>query len=86
MNSEQVDTSSSTRPSDIVLLQRVRNHLIDYLSLAASFEQQLKLQEQSSQLQVSEEVIEQWADWVGPEWLLQFISPVFSAEEIELMQ
>lgn len=70
------------RPSEQVLLQGVRNRLIDYLEVAASFEAQMTFSEQSPQVNVALEVLEQWADWVGPEWQDDFISPVFSPDEL----
>lgn len=74
-------TSTMPRPSERILLQRVRNQLIDYLEVASSFRAQREYQEQAPQVQVSLEIIEQWADWVGPDWAQQFTSPVFSESE-----
>lgn len=70
------------RPSEQVLLQGVRNRLIDYLEVAASFEAQVTFSEQSPQVNVALEVLEQWADWVGPDWQDDFVSPVFSPDEL----
>ncbi|WMW80594.1 VOC family protein [Undibacterium cyanobacteriorum] len=74
-------TSSMPRPSERILLQRVRNQLIDYLEVASSFRAQREYQEQAPQVQVSLEIVEQWADWVGPDWEQQFTAPVFSEAE-----
>lgn len=74
-------TTTTARPSEQILLQRVRNQLIDYLEVAASFRAQRAYQDQSPQLQVTVEIIEQWADWVGPDWERQFVAPVFSDAE-----
>ncbi len=74
-------STSSPRPSERVLLQRVRNHLIDYLEIAASFQAQQEFQAQSPQLHVTTEVIEQWADWVSPNWQQELKAPTFSEFE-----
>lgn len=74
-------TPTTPRPSEQILLQRVRNQLIDYLEVAASFRAQREYQDQSPQLHVAVEIIEQWADWVSPEWHAQFVAPVFSEVE-----
>jgi hypothetical protein len=74
-------STSSPRPSERVLLQRVRNHLIDYLEIAASFQAQQEFQAQSPQLHVATEVLEQWADWVSPNWQQELKAPTFSEPE-----
>jgi hypothetical protein len=78
--------SCASRPADQdfarVLLQRVRNRLIEYLEVAASFEAQLAFQEQSPDLNVPNEIIQQWSDWVSPEWANELIAPVFSEDEL----
>ena len=74
-------STSSPRPSERVLLQRVRNHLIDYLEIAASFQAQQEFQAQSPQLHVATEVLEQWADWVSPNWQQELKIPTFSESE-----
>lgn len=71
------------RPSRNVLLQRVRNRIIQYLDLAASFEEQKKYQLSVPEVSVPNEVINQWEDWVSPEWKNQLIEPVFSKAERE---
>lgn len=74
------------RPSEQVLLQRVRNQLIDYLEVASSFAEQRRYQAKSPQLQVPTEIIEQWADWVGPDWRESFKAPVFSTDELQAIE
>ncbi len=74
--------TTSDRPSEQILLQGVRNRLIDYLEVAASFEAQMTFSEQSPQVNVGLEVLEQWADWVGPDWQTDFLLPVFSEDEL----
>lgn len=70
-----------TRPSERILLQRVRNQLIDYLEIAASFQAQQAFQAQAPQTHVATEVLEQWADWVSPNWQQELKAPTFSEPE-----
>ncbi|MBR7800695.1 hypothetical protein [Undibacterium fentianense] len=71
----------NTRPSELVLLQRVRNQLIDYLEIAASFQAQQDFQTQAPETDVATEVLEQWADWVSPDWREELRTPTFSEQE-----
>lgn len=79
-------STNTARPSEQVLLQRVRNQLIDYLEVASSFAEQQRYQLKSPQLQAPLEIIEQWADWVGPNWRDHFKAPVFSAAELDAVE
>lgn len=83
-------SSSDSRPSDQdfaqVLLQRVRNRLIEYLEVAASFEAQQAFLAQSPDLDVPNEIIQQWSDWVSPDWRSELITPVFSENEMVAIQ
>ncbi len=72
---------ANTRPSERVLLQRVRNQLIDYLEIAASFQAQQDFQAQAPDTHVATEVLEQWADWVSPNWQEELKAPTFSEQE-----
>ncbi|MFA9273840.1 MAG: hypothetical protein ACEQSE_03110 [Candidatus Aquirickettsiella gammari] len=74
-------SQQTTRPSERVLLQRVRNQLIDYLEIAASFQAQQEFQTQAPQTHVATEVLEQWADWVSPNWQEELKAPTFSEQE-----
>ncbi|MFC0350474.1 hypothetical protein [Undibacterium danionis] len=82
--------TSDRRPSDQdfarVLLQRVRNRLIEYLEVAASFEAQQAFLAQSPDLDVPNEIIQQWSDWVSPNWRFELIMPVFSEDELLAIQ
>lgn len=69
------------RPSRQVLLQRVRNRIIEYLEVASSFEEQKKYQDAAPQINVPNEVINQWEDWVSETWEAELVEPVFSSEE-----
>lgn len=77
---------TNARPSEQVLLQRVRNQLIDYLEVASSFAEQKRYQAKSPQLHVPLEIIEQWADWVGPDWRDCLTEPVFCSDEIAAIE
>lgn len=72
---------ANNRPSERVLLQRVRNQLIDYLEIAASFQAQQDFQAQAPETHVATEVLEQWADWVSPNWQEELKAPTFSEQE-----
>ncbi|MBC3875968.1 hypothetical protein [Undibacterium flavidum] len=74
-------SQQTTRPSERTLLQRVRNQLIDYLEIAASFQAQQDFQTQAPQTHVATEVLEQWADWVSPNWQEELKAPTFSEQE-----
>lgn len=78
--------TTNARPSEQILLQRVRNQLIDYLEVASSFAEQRRYQAKSPQLHVALEIIEQWADWVGPDWRESFTAPVFCADELQAIE
>lgn len=84
MIADQENTLPPTpqRASPEMLLQRVRQHLIDYLEVASSLEAQLAFQAKSPELDVAREMIEQWADWVSPDWQSELVAPVFSKQEI----
>ena len=85
-SSQPSSSASGSRPSDhdfaVVLLQRVRNRLIEYLEVAASFEAQQAFLAQSPDLDVPNEIVQQWSDWVSPDWRNELIAPVFSEHEI----
>jgi hypothetical protein len=74
-------TSEKNRPTRQVLLQRVRNRIIEYLEVASSFEEQRKYQDAAPQLSVPIEVINQWEDWVSERWETELVEPVFSNRE-----
>jgi hypothetical protein len=69
-------------PSKIILSQRVRNRIIEYLQVASSFQDQLEYQIAVPYVSVPGEMIEQWADWIAHDDPLKDCDdPVFSAEE-----
>lgn len=74
-------TPRASVPEQPVGLRRVRNRIIEYLELASSFAAQRQLQEAAPAMSAADEVLNQWEDWVTPDWKQQFVEPVFSAEE-----
>lgn len=67
--------------SPMVVTQRVRNRIIEYLELASSFDKQLDYQTKAVFVSVPSEMINQWEDWVRsnrPDW---YVEPVFSIPE-----
>lgn len=69
-------------PTRQLLLQRIRNRIIEYLELASSFEAQREYQ-QVAPVHVPNEVINQWEDWVQAPRVPAFAEPVFSRPEQE---
>lgn len=61
--------------------QRVRNRLIEYLTLASSFEEQREYQAAVPAISVPNEVINQWEDWASEQSLAGFGPPVFTSDE-----
>ena len=67
-------------PSRLLVLQRVRNRIIEYLELAASYERQRTYQ-RNVPVNVVNEVINMWEDQVQPNWRDWLTAPVFSPAE-----
>jgi hypothetical protein len=74
-----MDSHDEVEPSPQLVLQRVRNRLIEYLQLVASRQAQL-LYQASARVDVSTELINQWDDWFPKEPGL-LVDPVFTSEE-----
>lgn len=74
-------TPRASVPEQPIGLRRVRNRIIEYLELASSFEAQRQLQAATPAMSAPDEVLNQWEDWVTPDWKQHFTEPVFSAEE-----
>jgi hypothetical protein len=66
--------------SEIVVLQRIRNRIIEYLEAAAVPDNW------SAAFSTPVELIEQWEDWAQAAWLSHFRPPVFTTEEVEAMR
>jgi len=78
---------AADNPSPRLVEQRIRNRIIEYLELAASFEAQREYDANTIAF-VPAEVIDQWADWNPVDqsrWPGRLTDP-YSAEEIEAMQ
>jgi hypothetical protein len=71
---------AASQSSPQLVLQRVRNRVIEYLEFASSFEAQREYQAVAP-VHVPHEVINQWQDWVQPGWEATFTEPVFSQPE-----
>jgi hypothetical protein len=65
-----------------VIQQRIRNRIIEYLALAASFDQQRTYQAAVPAISVPNEVLNQWEDWASDEGRDGFDAPVFTADEL----
>ena len=72
----------STTP--IVVLQRIRNRIIEYLELASSFDAQTRYHAAAPGVRVPNEVLNQWEDWADGDWL-QY-EPAFTPDEIGAMR
>jgi hypothetical protein len=68
-----------------IVEQRMRNGIIEYLTLASSFEQQRKYQRAVPAISVPNEVINQWEDCVPEPSLVGFGPPVFTSDELAAM-
>lgn len=75
------------QPSRRVVDQRIRNRIIEYLELAASYEAQLAYEKAVPFLHVPYEVINQWDDWVPspPQEMVNDLS-VFSSVELRAIE
>ena len=67
-----------------LVLQRVRNRIMEYLELASSFERQRSYQAHAPVF-VPSEVINQWEDWVDGPSMAAFVPPVFMPDEVAAM-
>ncbi len=70
-----------TEPSEQLVDQRVRNGIIWYLETASDEDEQRKYQRNVPCVNVGNEMINQWADWVRSEIFDTYCEPVFSVEE-----
>lgn len=73
MTSDQV-------PSKQLVLQRIRNRIIEYFEVTGSFEEQHEYQ-LSAPVSVPKEMINQWEDWVSDPNSSDFSLPVFTSQE-----
>jgi hypothetical protein len=68
-----------------LVLQRVRNRRIDALDLAASISGQLEYQKKVPLVNVPNEVIHQWEDWLNNGDRLDLNDPAYTAAEMEAL-
>jgi hypothetical protein len=73
-----------TRPvPDRIVLQRMRNRIIESLELASSHEVQSEYQRKVPLVDVAAEVFNQWEDWVPKDWRRHYMAgDVFTSAEI----
>lgn len=75
---------SEGRHSSQLVLQRIRNRVIEDLETVASYEEQRKYQGAVPFVNVATEIICMWAnDHVPQGWQSWFLPPVFTPEEID---
>jgi hypothetical protein len=71
-------------PSEQVVLQRIRNRVIEVLEIAASYEEQMRYQAKVPYINVPDELCSMWFDdLVSENWQSWFTPPVFTPEEID---
>ena len=73
-------TPPMPEPSKRLVLQRVRNRIIEYLELASSFDAQRQYEFQVP-IAVVPEIVDSWEDSVVEGWEATFVAPVFSKDE-----
>jgi hypothetical protein len=73
-------------PSRQVVLQRVRNRIIEYLDVACSAEAQRHYERDVPIAHVPAEMFCWWEDFVSPPTWQDFTGPVFSPNEIAAMR
>ncbi len=74
----------TTEPASRMLLQRLRNRIIDVLELAACAETQRDYQRSVPQVHVPDQVLNWWDDFVGDDWRQHYSSgAVFTPVEID---
>ncbi|NGN41030.1 hypothetical protein G6N74_08140 [Mesorhizobium sp. CGMCC 1.15528] len=67
--------------STILLNQRYRNHIIEYLEWVSSYQLQRDYQKKVPLVHVPHEAFNQWEDFASDEILQHYMEPVFSREE-----
>ncbi|ALN90951.1 hypothetical protein [Lysobacter gummosus] len=72
--------------TDRIINQRIRNRIIEYLELAASFEEQSQYQAAAPYVHIPNEIINQWEDWVHADWREYMTAPTFSHDEVDAIE
>lgn len=71
------------QPSRQIVEQRIRNRIIEYFDLAASYDEQIDYPRKVPAINIANEVINQWEDWVPPPSRASLNDfSVFSPEEL----
>lgn len=78
----------SDNPSPVLVDQRIRNRIIEYLGAASSYDEQRDYALRVPIVSVPNEMINEWEDWAGVDAknLLSFDKRVFSSAELEALQ
>jgi hypothetical protein len=69
-------------PSGLLILQRIRNRIIEELELTSSFEEQRRYDIAAPLAHVPSEVVCGWEDWVDDKKINGYGPPVFSEAEV----
>ena len=79
----EVERAVTDQPSKQVVMQRVRNRIIEHLTVVASYAEQLDYQARVPYVNVPTEIFCGWADdWVPDGWQGDFGPPVFTPDEL----
>jgi hypothetical protein len=73
-------------PSAAIVLQRIRNRIIETLETFASFDAQREYARSVPFVYIPSELISAWEDFVHEPRPKEFVSPTFTAEEIDAIQ
>jgi len=68
--------------TDLVVVNRIRSQIIGYLELVSSLDEQAEYQLAAPHINVPNEIIDQWEDWVHNDWRSYIAEPVFSPGEV----
>lgn len=71
-----------SEPSERVVDQRIRNRIIEYLELVASFDDQLAYERKAPIAHVPYELINQWEDWLPRAFEAGRLPSVFAVAEL----
>ena len=77
---------SEPEASPRLILQRIRNRVIENLETFASFDEQLAYEQRVPICYVPYEMIDSWEDWVDSPRPSHFVDPVFSADERDAIE
>jgi hypothetical protein len=77
---------SRTEPSQRVILQRIRNRIIEHLETLSSIDAQLEYAAKVPYVYVPYELINGWEDWVDSARPADFSAPVFTGPECDAIE